>query len=73
MDPIVLLALQSILTEAYARNATVSGHEPAFYLCLRHYEAQIARHMTSTRRNTTDEEKARQVDELHSILDKFLK
>lgn len=37
MDPIALSALQSILTDAYARNATVSGHEPAFYLCLRHY------------------------------------
>ena len=70
MDPIALLALQPILTEAFARNATVSGHEPAFYLCLRHYEEQIARHMNSIQ-TTTDDEKARQVNELHSILDKY--
>lgn len=70
MDPIGFLALQAILDEAYARNATVSGHEPAFYVCLRHYEEQIARHMNSIG-NTTDDEKARQVDALHGVLDKY--
>lgn len=70
MEVAGLLALQSILTEAYARNATVSGHEPAFYLCLRHYEAQIDRCMTSIG-GTTGDEKERQVDLLHSMLDKY--
>ena len=65
------LALQAILNEAYARNATVSGHEPAFYLCLRHYEEQIAWHMDSIQNTFTDDERARQVDVLHGALDKY--